>query len=91
MSSASAMRSSAASSAKPSATATRPTNPKTTRMAREPRPVFVLRLTPLPGIDGILALRAVLKTLLRHYGMRCLSVREEREPCTPAKDEEPQL
>ncbi len=48
-------------------------------MAREPRPVFVLRLTPLPGVDAIRALRAVLKTLLRHYGMRCLSVREERD------------
>jgi hypothetical protein len=40
-------------------------------------PVFVLRLTPLPGVDAIRALRAALKTLLRCHGLRCVSVRQD--------------
>jgi hypothetical protein len=39
--------------------------------------VFVLRLVPLPGTDPIKALRAVLKVLLRRFGLRALSVRQD--------------
>jgi hypothetical protein len=40
------------------------------------RPTFVLVLRPLPGVDGIRALRAVLKLLLRRFGLRVVSLRE---------------
>ena len=39
---------------------------------------FVMTLQPLPGVDGIRALRWVLKGLLRQHGMKCVSVREEK-------------
>jgi hypothetical protein len=39
--------------------------------------IFIVRLTPLPGVDPIRALRRMLKVLKRFYGMRCLSVQEE--------------
>jgi hypothetical protein len=38
---------------------------------------YVLRLEPLPGIDGTLALREALKRLRRNHGMRCLACTEE--------------
>jgi hypothetical protein len=38
----------------------------------------VLTLQPLPGVDAIRSLRWVLKALLRQYGMRCVSVQEEK-------------
>ena len=41
------------------------------------RPVFVLRLEPLPGIDGHKALREALKRLRRNHGLRCLACIEE--------------
>lgn len=53
-------------------------------MAREPRPVFVLRLKALPGTDAYRELRLVLKRLLRAHGFRCLTVREERDPAPVA-------
>jgi hypothetical protein len=37
------------------------------------RPVFVLKLRPEPGVDPILALRALLKVALRRFGLRCTS------------------
>ncbi len=37
-----------------------------------PRPEFVLTLKPLPGVDGVQALRAALKRLLRNHGLRCI-------------------
>jgi hypothetical protein len=37
----------------------------------------VLVLQPLPGVDAIRSLRWVLKTLLRQYGMRCISAEEK--------------
>jgi hypothetical protein len=37
-----------------------------------------MTLQPLPGVDGIRALRWVLKGLLRQHGMKCISVREEK-------------
>jgi hypothetical protein len=37
----------------------------------------VLTLQPLPGVDGIRALRWALKGLLRRHGMRCVDLHEE--------------
>jgi hypothetical protein len=45
-----------------------------------PRPVFVVRLQSAPGVDGIRALRALLKTAWRRFRLRALDVREEAEP-----------
>jgi len=44
-------------------------------------PVYRLDLRPEPGVDGIQALRAALKSLLRSYGLRAVAVSEldERE------------
>jgi hypothetical protein len=42
-------------------------------------PIYLLRLRPGPGIDPVHALRAALKSLLRRYGLRCVSAREERQ------------
>jgi hypothetical protein len=39
--------------------------------------IFVLRLTPLPGVDAVKALRAALKVLLRRFGLRALSIRDD--------------
>ena len=41
------------------------------------RPVFVLRLEPLPGIDGHKALREALKRLRRNHGLACRACHEE--------------
>jgi len=41
------------------------------------RPTFALRLRAEPGVDAVRALRAVLKRMLRTYGLRCLSAHEE--------------
>ena len=46
-----------------------------TRAAQQPP--FVRRLGPVAGVDGIKALRLALKTLLRRYRLRCLSVVQE--------------
>jgi hypothetical protein len=53
-------------------------------MSEIKRPIFVLRLQPLPRVDAIKALRAALKNLLRQFGLRALSV--EQEP--PDKEKE---
>ena len=39
-------------------------------------PVYRLDLRPEPGVDGIQALRAALKSLLRSYGLRAVAVSE---------------
>jgi hypothetical protein len=45
------------------------------------RPVFVLKLRPEPHVtDSIKALRFALKSLLRRFGLRCVSIREEQPP-----------
>jgi hypothetical protein len=49
---------------------------------RRPQIIFVLRLTPLAGVDAIRALRALLKTALRRFGLRCVSVRDDDEGAT---------
>jgi len=38
------------------------------------RPIYVLQIRAEPGIDGIRALRAFLKIMLRQFGLRCLSI-----------------
>jgi hypothetical protein len=40
-------------------------------------PAFVIRLQPQPGSGPIRELRWVLKTALRRFGLRCVTVREE--------------
>ena len=44
-------------------------------------PVYRIEVRPEPGVDGIQALRAALKALLRSYGLRAVAVSElaERE------------
>jgi hypothetical protein len=39
------------------------------------RPIFVLRLRAEPGADAVRKLRALLKTMLRRYRLRCLDAR----------------
>jgi hypothetical protein len=51
--------------------------PKSSPPLRRNQAVFVLRLTPKPGVDAVKALRAVLKLLLRRFGLRALSVHPE--------------
>lgn len=51
-------------------TAPSPENP-------DSRPVYVLRLAPLPGIDGTRALRELLKRARRNHGLRCVVCHEE--------------
>jgi hypothetical protein len=36
----------------------------------------VLTLQPLPNVDGVKALRWVLKRMLRHYGLKCTDLHE---------------
>jgi hypothetical protein len=38
------------------------------------RPVYQLRVRGEPGVDEIRALRALLKSMLRRFGLRCLSI-----------------
>jgi hypothetical protein len=40
---------------------------------------FVMTLQPLPGTDGIKALRALLKRALRAYGLRCVTLYETQD------------
>ena len=49
-------------------------------------PVFLVRLRALPGVDAVRALRVVLKTLLRKYGLKCLSIEVETANPKEAKD-----
>lgn len=44
--------------------------------------IFVVRLTPLKGVDPIRALRAALKTLRRRHGLHAISAVEEPESKT---------
>lgn len=52
---------------------------------RPPRPTYVVHLRPEPGVDGIRALRAGLKFLLRRHRLRCLSARERGVPMKQLK------
>ena len=40
------------------------------------RPIYIVRLRPLPGVDAVRALRAALKVLLRRFGLRAIEVRQ---------------
>jgi hypothetical protein len=51
----------------------------TAKPTAKDRPTFTLELRPEPGVDPVLALRALLKVTLRHFGMRCISARENQE------------
>jgi hypothetical protein len=46
---------------------------------REPPSEFVVRLRPLPGVDAIRALRQLLKVALRRFGLKCVSIAEQKE------------
>jgi hypothetical protein len=47
------------------------------RQASREAPVFVVKLRARPGIDGIRAMRAILKALLCRHQLRCIAIREE--------------
>jgi hypothetical protein len=48
------------------------------------RPIFVLRIRPLPDTPHIIhRLRALLKALLRHHGFQALSIEPERQDNEP--------
>lgn len=49
-------------------------------------PIFIIRLRPLPGVDGVRALRAALKVLLRQFKLKCLSVETETANQEEASD-----
>ena len=42
--------------------------------------IFVIHFRPPPGVNGVRALKAILKIALRHYGLRALEVREINDP-----------
>jgi hypothetical protein len=44
----------------------------------EKRSTFLVTLRAAPGVDSIRALRWALKFLWRRFGLRCVSVEEER-------------
>lgn len=47
------------------------------------RPTFVLCLRPEPRVDGVRALRGLLKVALRKYGLRCVSLNPAKEVSVP--------
>jgi hypothetical protein len=50
------------------------------RMTVRERPTFIVELRPEPKVDDpVRALRALLKTALRRFKLRCVSV-EEKQP-----------
>jgi hypothetical protein len=50
-----------------------------TKREAEQRPVLTIQVRPEPGIDAINALRRFLKTILRAYGFRCVSLRQDQD------------
>lgn len=52
--------------------------PRTPIVPSKDRPVFTLRLRPLPHVDPTRALRRALKLALRGYGFECIDY--ERDP-----------
>jgi hypothetical protein len=53
-------------------------NPFLTLGSSSGRPVFLLKFRAEPRVDGVRALRALLKTSLRRFGLRCISATEDR-------------
>lgn len=44
------------------------------------QPIFTIKLRPEPSVlDPIKALRALLKTALRRFGLRCISAYEDKD------------
>ena len=43
-------------------------------MSRPPPIIYLLKITPIAGGDGIRALRWALKAMLRRFGLRCISI-----------------
>jgi hypothetical protein len=56
----------------------RQTTQEPRRQAASERPLFRLVLRPQPRVDGERALRALLKTALRRFGLRCISAERVR-------------
>lgn len=52
-------------------------------MTAAERPVFLIALRAEPRVDAIRALRGLLKTALRKYGLRCVSCVELDEETQP--------
>jgi hypothetical protein len=42
-------------------------------------PVYIIRLKPRKGVDGIRALKGALKVLLRRFGLRAVKIETEDE------------
>ncbi len=42
------------------------------------RTIWIITVTAIPGFDEIRALRWALKSMLRRYGLRCLSIEERK-------------
>jgi class 3 adenylate cyclase len=42
------------------------------------RPTYILTLRPESGVDGLRALRRLLKRLLRDHGLRCVGIEADR-------------
>jgi hypothetical protein len=40
------------------------------------RPTFIIELRPEPGVNPIRALRLLLKTASRRYGLRCVNAKD---------------
>jgi len=55
--------------------------------AKPSKPVFKLTLQTLPGsVPAIIRLRGALKTLLRAFGLKCISVEEVPVPVKPLEE-----
>jgi hypothetical protein len=52
---------------------------------KQERPIYLLRLQPLKGVDAVRALRWILKRLLRDFGMKTISIKEEVPDTEPTK------
>jgi hypothetical protein len=53
-------------------------------------PDLLLRIRPRPGVvPADVRLRRALKMMLRAYGLRCLSIEEEKRKWTPRKQKQP--
>jgi hypothetical protein len=44
------------------------------------KPVYVVQLTPIDTGDGVRQLRGLLKLALRRFKLKCISIKEAKEP-----------
>jgi hypothetical protein len=51
--------------------------PDAPRVKAADRPIYKLSVRAEPGVDGIRALRWLLKSMLRRHGLRCVDIRRE--------------